>query len=519
MKKGIRYLRFSNYDQSRHSIERQDFITSQWTTSADVEIIDTFRDEGYSAKTFDRPDVKALFSFIKKNHREIDYLIVSELTRFSRITGDAINMVMKIQKEYGIKIVSAGRGMVYDVTDHSSYFMMGLEFLLGDSENIKRQNDINWGIYSAKAIKGKYIHGGAAPYGYVKVRSEREMKLVIDEEEAQIIRNIYDLFLKDVPIYKIQEIAISQGFPHTGNSSIHRILKNPLYSGYQKVKAWKTNPGGMFPVKNAEPIIDQYSWNRAQEKFRKEERTVVTLHEDIPLRGLLQCHCGRYMTGAASRGKTGQYYYYYRCRLTSKHNNISAIKAHEKLLDILKLISLPEDLIQDVRTLATELLNHQVKVEKQRKENRNKELAAAEKSLRSVEEKWINNSINQETYSRWHSDLTQKIQSLKLNDFDLGKDKERLKKILNSELNKLSDLSKLYESSNVIDKRTLLSRVFNLGLIIDNGSYRTLKINPLFNRNVQKMSELGLLKVAKKGIEMSSIPSGGAGGIRTLVQT
>ncbi|MGX1752545.1 hypothetical protein [Sphingobacterium sp. NPDC055346] len=53
MKKGIRYLRFSNYDQSRHSIERQDFITSQWTTSADVEIIDTFRDEGYSAKTFD----------------------------------------------------------------------------------------------------------------------------------------------------------------------------------------------------------------------------------------------------------------------------------------------------------------------------------------------------------------------------------------------------------------------------------------------------------------------------------
>src|SRR5690606_26774990 len=145
------------------------------------------------------------------------------------------------------------------------------------------------------------IHGGAAPYGYVKVRSEREMKLVIEEEEAQIIRNIYDLFLKDVPIYKIQEIAISQGFPHTGNSSIHRILKNPLYSGYQKVKAWKTNPGGMFPVKNAEPIIDQYSWSRAQEEFRKEERTVVTLHEDIPLRGLLQCHCGRYMTGAASQ--------------------------------------------------------------------------------------------------------------------------------------------------------------------------------------------------------------------------
>jgi len=519
MKKGIRYLRFSNYDQSRHSIERQDFITSQWTDSADVEIIDTFRDEGYSAKTFDRPDVKALFSFIKKNHQEIDYLIVSELTRFSRITGDAINMVMKIQKEYGIKIVSAGRSMVYDVTDHSSYFMMGLEFLLGDSENIKRQNDINWGIYSAKAIKGKYIHGGPAPYGYEKIRRERDMKLVIEEEEAQVIRLIYDLFLKNVPIYKIQEIAVSQGFPHTGNSCINRILKNPLYSGFQKVKAWKNNPGGMFPIKNAEPIIDLYSWNQVQEKFRKEVRTVVTLNEDIPLRGLLQCHCGRFMTGAASRGKTGQYYYYYRCRLTSKHNNISAIKAHQQLMEILKLISIPTDLIQEIRDLATSILDQNLKTEKEGNASRNKELAVAESKLRSVEEKWINNSINQETYSRWHSDLTQKIQSLKLNKFDYGKDKDKLKKVLNSELNKLSDLSKLYESSNVIDKRTLLSRVFNLGLIIDNGSYRTLQINPLFNRNILKMNELNLMKVTKKGTEMSSIPSGGAGGIRTLVQT
>jgi site-specific DNA recombinase len=60
-----------------------------------------FIDEGHSARTFDRPDIKQLFNFIKKNYKGTDYLVVSELTRFSREAGDAINMVKKIQAEYG----------------------------------------------------------------------------------------------------------------------------------------------------------------------------------------------------------------------------------------------------------------------------------------------------------------------------------------------------------------------------------------------------------------------------------
>lgn len=160
MKMGIRYIRFSDKDQSRHSIERQDHITNTWMQHGGVQTVDTFVDKGRSARTFDRPDVKELFKFIKKNYHGIDYLVVSELTRFSRVTGDAINMVVKIQEKYNIKIVSAGRGMIYDVTDHSSYFMMGLEFLMGDSENIKRQSDIRWGIYAAKVKKGKWVQGG-----------------------------------------------------------------------------------------------------------------------------------------------------------------------------------------------------------------------------------------------------------------------------------------------------------------------------------------------------------------------
>lgn len=144
-KKGIRYLRFSSDGQSQHSIERQDMVTLQWMEHNDVVIADSFKDEGFSARNFNRPDMVLLMDFIKKNYRTIDYLVVAELTRFSRDLGGAITLVQKIQFTYNIKIVSAGRNTIYDCSDSTSFFMMSLEFLMGNSENLKRASDINGG--------------------------------------------------------------------------------------------------------------------------------------------------------------------------------------------------------------------------------------------------------------------------------------------------------------------------------------------------------------------------------------
>ena len=189
MKKAIEYLRFSSDKQSNYSIERQELITQSWMKTQGILLIDSFKDDGYSARNFDRPDVKNLFAFIAKHYREIDYLVVAELSRFSREAGDAITMVKKIQNEFGVQIVSASRGSIYDIHDSNSFFMMGLEFLLSNSENIKRTADIKGGIYTAKS-SGKFI-SPHAPYGYIKEKKGNSFELIIDEEKALIIRFIF----------------------------------------------------------------------------------------------------------------------------------------------------------------------------------------------------------------------------------------------------------------------------------------------------------------------------------------
>lgn len=490
MRKAIKYNRFSSDGQSLHSIERQDTINDTWIKFNDVHLVDTFSDDGYTARNFDRPDVKKLFAFIKANASMIDYLVVSELTRFSRKAGDAINMVEKIQEEYGIKIVSASRGMIYDCNDSNSFFMMGLEFLLGNSENIKRTNDINGGVYTAKAIKGKYI-GAHAPYGYYKHRTGETYRLLISESQAQAIRYIYEAYLSNTPEYIIKQKAKELGFTRTGNDAIRQILTNSVYMGYQEVKAYKDLPGGLFALKDHENIIDPATWYRVQEKLS--ERTYrKSLTDDLPLRGLLKCYCNIPLTGAYSTGKSGKKYPFYKCN-QRKHNNISATKAHDQLQQILQLLSLPHYLIEAIRDESSNLLNEKIKQNQSQLMSSRQKLLHVEEQLHSVEEKWITNKMPADTFHRWHTDLTS--QKIKLSgDITVYSRNEKEKWfILDQQLEKLSDLQYLYNNVSTTDKQELLRQVFDNGLYYKEKIYRTPYLMETFMHNALILKQKELL--------------------------
>ena len=106
MKKGIVYLRISNDRQSNHSISGQNMVVQSWCERNNVQIIDTFTDEGFSARNFDRPDFKRLNTFIEKHYRRVDHLIVFAFDRFSRDAGEAIVAIKKLQRQFAIKVVS-----------------------------------------------------------------------------------------------------------------------------------------------------------------------------------------------------------------------------------------------------------------------------------------------------------------------------------------------------------------------------------------------------------------------------
>ncbi len=519
-KKGIRYLRYSSDKQSFHSIERQDAVTSHWMNFNNVVITDTFVDEGHTARNFDRPDIKELFQFIKKNYKTIDFLVVSELTRFSREAGDAINMVKKIQTDYGVRIVSAGRGAIYDCMDHNSFFMMGLEFLMGNSENIKRQNDIRGGIYAAKAIKGLWIQGGhKAPYGYTKIGSGSERRLVIDETQAYIVRYIFEAFLNNTPIMTIYQDVRQLGFSKTGNSAVQEILTNPIYAGYQNVKAWKEQPGGLFPMSNHTNIIEVATYNRAQEKLQRSvERHRVSIAEDFPLRGVLRCHCQKMLTGAPSKGRHGKYYNYYKCN-HSGHNNLNANKIHDQLLEALKYMSLPSRMIKKISSESEGILEKKLSENGKLLMSKRTEISEKERQLHSIEAKWINNEIKADTYQRWHTDLSRSLAILRDEIKDMNRADEQRYMLLKNELQKLSDLATVYSSATIPQKHELLRKGFDNGLYYKNGLYRTPYMMEVFHHSTLILSQKKLLEIDENKKTGLKVRSSGGDRIRTGVQT
>lgn len=492
MKKGIKYERYSADEQSQHSFERQDIDIDPWAERNNVLITDTFRDKGISARTFNRLEVQRLFSFLKKNHRRVDFLLVSDLSRFSRDAGPAIQMVQSIQMQYDIRIVSCRRGMIYDVMDSNSFFIMGLEFLQATSENIKRQADINGGIYAAKTVKGKWIQGGPAPFGYVKVQHGKERIMQVNEGQAQVIRFIYDAFLSGISITEIEKQARVKGFTKKGSDPVGELIRNPLYMSFQQVKPYNGKPGGLFPIKDLPPIISPEKWYTAQRLFKRPDRARVSVTDDFPLRGILHCECGKLLTAAKSTGRAGKKYGFYKCN-ESRHLNLSSTIAHDKLDKIWQYLSIPADVVRQVETNSYTMLEERMKEERAEAVKKQKQLELVQRNIESLEKKFIADQINFETYNRWLSDYSQQRDALHYAVESSKQDSEALMDLLRRNVEKLTDLQYVYRESDTTGKQMLLRGVFDNTLTYKKDGYRTAYLPRFLWHNLLILKHKGLL--------------------------
>ena len=279
----------------------------------------------------------------------------------------------------------------------------------------------------------------------------------------------------------------------------------------QHVDAFKDYPGGLFPAQH-EPIIDLTTWEMVQRKLKKPEKERVIIDEKIPLRGVLKCFCGKHLTGAPSRGKLGNYYYYYKCNRTN-HLNLSAIKAHDQLRQVFGLMSLPDHMIRAIQKNAFRIFENKTASDKLLLAEKKKELEAEDSKLFAIEEKWISNKINQDTYERWFTSINNNRISLKATIEHLSSDQNKTFKILQNNLEKLSDLEFVFNKTNALEKQELINLVFDHNLYYQEGMYRTPTMIDLLSHNYLIMREKDLLEYKKKRGNFSIPPLSGLNGL------
>ncbi|AUS09617.1 recombinase family protein [Laceyella sacchari] len=178
-----------------------------------------------------RPEMVALLQEVKSGH--YDAVLVMDIDRLGRGNMQDQGIILETFKQAKTAIITPRKTYNLDDEFDEEYsefeaFMARKEFKI-----IKRR--LHQGrIRSVK--DGNYI-GSRAPYGYNKTKVGKDHTLTINEEQATIVRMIFDWYIHDgLGSLKIAKKLNDMGVPSANgkdwtNNVVLQILRNPVYIG------------------------------------------------------------------------------------------------------------------------------------------------------------------------------------------------------------------------------------------------------------------------------------------------
>ncbi len=307
-----------------------------------MEVVREYCDAGKSGKSITgRPEFQRMLQDVSEERDGVAFILVFKLSRFGRNAADVLNSLQFIQ-DYGVNLICVEDGI--DSSKDSGKLTITV---LSAVAEIERENILVQTMEGRKqkAREGKW-NGGQAPFGYDL--DSKNSTLVVNEEEAEIVRIIYDKFVHtDMGADAICNYLNQRGYTkkkvrgyelnYFARGLIMKILDNPVYTGKiaygknvtEKVKGTRDEyrrvktDDYLLADGLHEAIVDEEMWEAAREKRKrtgvKWNKTHSLEHEHI-LSGLLKCPvCGAGMAGTVRRRKnkkSGEYKddFYYRCQ-------------------------------------------------------------------------------------------------------------------------------------------------------------------------------------------------------------
>lgn len=257
-KKVCAYCRVSTDSAKQHtSYVAQTEYYQQYIQSRDEwEFAGIFADEAKSAtKVKNRNEFLRMIKECEKGN--IDMVITKSVTRFARNTVDSIETIRKL-KALGIAIYFEKENM-NTMSEQSEQMLTILSSIAqGESESISTNN--RWGIQK-RFQDGTYTLGCVA-YGYTK---DDNGEIVIKEDEAEIVRRIYDEYLCGRGSYTIAKGLNYDNIPTIRTAEkwsdgvVKEILQNPIYEGELLLQKTYTTEGLPFTKKKNKGEVPMYS--------------------------------------------------------------------------------------------------------------------------------------------------------------------------------------------------------------------------------------------------------------------
>ena len=264
------------------------------------------------------------FSLMKESitTKAVDFLYVWRLDRISRNVSDLLDLY-DFCSQYGVTIVSIADPITatgdslarFQISVVGSVAQLQRE-LIAENQRIGLRRKHDLGLHLTARV----------PFGYRYISTD---KIVIQEEEAEIVRRVYELYLGGIGYKRICSIFAAEGVMVRGNPfrvhNVRNILTNAFYSGYID------NEFGI--TKGIHPSIVT---RKMQDDVRKIQQSRHVKKKDFRrhlLTGKIRCpHCGKnlsiHIVGPSRKGRRYNKLYYYICPSNSANGKLSCEGIH-----------------------------------------------------------------------------------------------------------------------------------------------------------------------------------------------
>ena len=234
-----------------------------------------------------------------------DLILTKEISRFARNTLDSI--------QYTRDLLSAGVAVYFQndnikTLDEDSELRLSIMSSIAQDELRKLSSRVKFG--HQQAIKEGVVLGNSRIFGYYKDKG----KLVIDETEAPMVRQLFELYATgEYSMKQIENIFWEQGYRnYKGNKIAHgtmsNMISNPKYKGWyvgnkvkvidmftKKQKFLPPEEWVMYKDENVPAIVSEELWEQANAVLRKRSEDVKNrqgiCNTKNLLTGKLYCTC------------------------------------------------------------------------------------------------------------------------------------------------------------------------------------------------------------------------------------
>ncbi len=188
-------------DRDNTSIENQKLIISDYVSRHFPDRdVDFYEDRDRSGYTFEQREGYQKLRRKMMSH-EYDILIVKDFSRFSRRNSKGL-VELEDLRDAGVRIISIGDNIDYS-SESDNWQMISFHFLMNEMPVTDTSRKVK-AVVKRRQEEGQWQCG--APYGYTFLPNHSiGNRYILDEEAADVVKTIFDLYIKGWGYHKIAE--------------------------------------------------------------------------------------------------------------------------------------------------------------------------------------------------------------------------------------------------------------------------------------------------------------------------